>query len=49
MGAVQAQDYPGGVWGIGLRLAGATQADVERAIEAMPFRSHPALYSVVGD
>ena len=34
MGAVQAQDYPGGVWAIGLRLAGATQADVERAIEA---------------
>jgi hypothetical protein len=34
LGAVQAQDYPGGLWGIGLRLAGATQADVERAIES---------------
>src|ERR1044072_6716902 len=32
MGAVQAQDYPGGLWGIGLRLDGATEADVERAI-----------------
>jgi len=32
MGAVQAQDYPGGLWGIGLRLDSATEADVERAI-----------------
>src|SRR5688500_8829533 len=34
LGAVQAQDYPGGLWAIGLRVAGATLADVERAIEA---------------
>ncbi|MFN8475856.1 MAG: winged helix DNA-binding domain-containing protein [Anaerolineae bacterium] len=31
-GAVQAQDYPGGKWAIGLRLPGATDADIERAI-----------------
>jgi hypothetical protein len=32
LGAVQAQDYPGALWSIGLRIAGATRADVERAI-----------------
>jgi hypothetical protein len=32
LGAVQAQDYAGGLWGIGVRL-GATAADVEGAIE----------------
>lgn len=32
MGAMQAQDYPGVKWSIGLRLAGATDADIERAI-----------------
>jgi hypothetical protein len=32
MGAVQAQDYPGSLWGIGLRLPGATAADVEDAL-----------------
>lgn len=32
-GAVQAQDYRGGLWALGLRLPGATEADVERAIE----------------
>ncbi len=32
LGAVQAQDYPGGKWAIGLRLPGATDADIERAI-----------------
>jgi hypothetical protein len=31
--AVQAQDYRGSLWGIGLRTAGATEPDVERAIE----------------
>jgi hypothetical protein len=31
-GAVQAQDYPGGLWGIGLRTRGATQEDVEAAV-----------------
>ena len=32
LGAVQAQDYLGALWAIGLRTAGATEADVERAI-----------------
>src|SRR5258705_318579 len=32
LGAVQAQDHAGALWSIGLRLAGATRADVERAI-----------------
>ncbi|MFN8484515.1 MAG: winged helix DNA-binding domain-containing protein [Anaerolineae bacterium] len=31
-GAIQSQDYPGGKWAIGLRLANATDADVEQAI-----------------
>ena len=34
LGAMQAQDYSGALWAIGLRLANATQADVERAIAA---------------
>lgn len=33
LGAVQAQDYRGGLWGIGLRTRDATEAEVERAIE----------------
>ncbi|HEX3730270.1 MAG TPA: winged helix DNA-binding domain-containing protein [Opitutaceae bacterium] len=33
LGALQAQDYPGALWSIGLRLPGATEADVERAVE----------------
>lgn len=32
MGALQAQDYPGALWSIALRIAGATRADVEQAI-----------------
>ncbi len=32
MGAIQAQDYPGGVWGVGLRTSGSTITDVEKAI-----------------
>jgi hypothetical protein len=32
LGAVQAQDYHGALWAIGLRIAGATRADVERAV-----------------
>ena len=31
-GAVQAQDYRAALWGIGQRVRGATEADVERAI-----------------
>jgi hypothetical protein len=32
LGALQAQDYAGALWSIGLRIAGATREDVERAI-----------------
>jgi len=32
LGAMQAQDYSGALWAVGLRSAGATEADVERAI-----------------
>ncbi|MEP6730178.1 MAG: winged helix DNA-binding domain-containing protein [bacterium] len=32
LGAMQAQDYPGALWSIGLRLTDATRVDVERAI-----------------
>jgi hypothetical protein len=32
LGALQAQDYAGVLWSIGLRLSGATVADIERAI-----------------
>ena len=32
LGAVQAQDFLASLWSIGLRLSGATQADVEKAI-----------------
>src|SRR5678815_644401 len=32
-GAVQAQDYFGGLWALGLRTRGATEASVERAID----------------
>jgi len=32
LGAVQAQDYPGALWSIGLRTQGATRADIERAV-----------------
>jgi hypothetical protein len=32
LGAVQAQDYLGGLWAVGLRVPGSTEADVERAI-----------------
>lgn len=33
-GAMQAQDYPGALWAIGLRLPQATEADIEKAIAA---------------
>ena len=33
-GAVQAQDYPGALWAVGLRTTGATEAAVERAVES---------------
>ena len=34
MGGIQAQDYDGGIWSIGLRLPGSTEADVHTAIAA---------------
>jgi hypothetical protein len=34
LGAVQAQDYFGALWAVGLRLQNATEADVEQAITA---------------
>jgi hypothetical protein len=34
LGAVQAQDYPAGLWAVGLRMKGATEAEIERAIAA---------------
>jgi hypothetical protein len=34
LGAVQAQDYLGAFWAIGLRSASSTEADIEQAIEA---------------
>jgi DNA glycosylase AlkZ-like len=33
-GAVQAQDYPGALWAVGMRTSGATEADVEQAVSA---------------
>jgi hypothetical protein len=32
LGALQAQDYGGALWSIGLRMAGSTERDIERAI-----------------
>ena len=32
MGAVQAQDYRSSLWAVGLRVSGATEADVEKAV-----------------
>lgn len=32
LGAVQAQDYPGALWAVGLRLQDAVEADIERAL-----------------
>jgi hypothetical protein len=41
-GAVQAQEYPGALWAVGLRTIGATEADVERAVaERTIVRSWP--------
>ncbi len=34
MGAVQAQDYAGGLWGVGLRMAKALESEIEDAIAA---------------
>jgi hypothetical protein len=32
LGALQAQDYRGALWAVGLRMVGATERDIERAI-----------------
>ncbi|HEX6049190.1 MAG TPA: winged helix DNA-binding domain-containing protein [Gemmatimonadaceae bacterium] len=37
MGAVQSQDFLGGLWGVGLRTRGATEASVEAAIARRAF------------
>ena len=42
LGAVQSQDYSGGLWGIGLRLPGSTLVDIEKAlIERKILRTWP--------
>jgi hypothetical protein len=42
LGAVQAQDYSGGLWGIGLRLPGSTLVDIEKALnERKIIRTRP--------
>jgi hypothetical protein len=37
MGVIQAQDYLGALWAVGLRTPGATQEDIEQAIAARKF------------
>ncbi|MHA3775700.1 winged helix DNA-binding domain-containing protein [Verrucomicrobiota bacterium sgz303538] len=32
LGAMQAQDYPGALWAIGLRLPGSTEMDIQQAV-----------------
>ncbi|HSS00831.1 MAG TPA: winged helix DNA-binding domain-containing protein [Kofleriaceae bacterium] len=42
MAAIQAQDYAGARWALGLRVPGATEAAIERALEAGAIvRTHP--------
>ena len=42
MGAVQAQDYPGALWAIGLRMRNAVASDIEQAIaDGVIVRTHP--------
>ncbi len=41
LGAVQAQDYPGAKWSLGMRLRGSTDASIERAFtEGAILRTH---------
>jgi hypothetical protein len=43
LGVIQAQDYAGALWAVGLRTANATEADVEQAITERKFvRTWPA-------
>jgi hypothetical protein len=42
LGAVQAQDYPGALWGVGLRMRSAVAADIEQAMaDGVIVRTHP--------
>jgi hypothetical protein len=42
LGAVQAQDYLGALWAIGLRMQHATEADIEQAMaDGVIVRTHP--------
>lgn len=42
LGAVQAQDYLGALWAIGLRMRNALEADIEQAMaDGMIVRTHP--------
>lgn len=42
LGAMQAQDYSGGLWAVGLRATGASEAGIERALaDGEILRTHP--------
>lgn len=42
LGAMQAQDYPGALWSLGLRLPGSTVSDIEQALtEGLVIRTWP--------
>jgi hypothetical protein len=42
LGAVQAQDYLGALWAVGLRMQHATEADIEQAmVDGVIVRTHP--------
>jgi hypothetical protein len=42
MGAVQAQDYPGALWAIGMRMRNAIASDIEQAMaDGVIIRTHP--------
>ena len=41
LAAVQAQDYEGAKWSLGLRLRGAKDGDIERAFSEARHTSHP--------
>ena len=41
-GAVQAQDYRGALWALGLRMGNAVEADIEQAMaDGVIVRTHP--------
>src|SRR5688572_25928588 len=37
LGVIQAQDYPGALWSIGLRLPGSTEPDIRQALDLKTF------------